>query len=70
MEVGGEGGGRRREEGGGGRRSRRKVSKQLSTNEVDARGDRATPAWVRHDADGPLIPIFQEEEEADCRGST
>jgi hypothetical protein len=61
-------------------------------NEVDARRDRATPAWVRHDADksstttlfvtarrrhrfrhdadGPLIPIFQEEEEADCRGST
>jgi hypothetical protein len=39
-------------------------------NEVDARRDRATPASVRHDADGPLIPIFQEEEEADCRGST
>jgi hypothetical protein len=37
---------------------------------LGARRDRATPAWVRHDADGPLIPIFQEEEEADCRGST
>jgi hypothetical protein len=37
---------------------------------LGARRDRATPASVRHDADGPLIPIFQEEEEADCRGST
>jgi hypothetical protein len=32
--------------------------------------DRATPASVRHDDDEPLIPISQEEEEADCRGST
>ena len=31
--------------------------------------DRATPASVRHDDDEPLIPISQEEEEADCRGS-
>jgi hypothetical protein len=38
-------------------------------NEADAGRDRETPASVRHDDDGPLIPISQEEEEADCRGS-
>jgi hypothetical protein len=50
-------------------KERGRVSKQLSMDEVDAGRDRATPASVRHDDDEPLIPISQEEEEADCRGS-
>ena len=29
-------------------------SKHRAMNEVDAGRDRATPAWVRHDADQPL----------------
>jgi hypothetical protein len=51
-------------------KERGRVSKQLSMDEVDAGRDRATPASVRHDDDEPLIPISQEEEEADCRGSS